>query len=76
MRKGDIVQIRFLDHAQNVKEALEFVVWGRVCNISKTTIAIQTWAYPDSLECSNQTEGYAIAKKLILESVVLVPVTS
>ena len=69
MKRGDIVEVCFLDHCQNAKEPLEFVAWGRVVRINKKSIALQTWGHPDNLECDTQTEGYCLIKSCFTKSV-------
>ena len=71
MRKGDIVEVDFYDHAQDSEEALVFRVWGRVCKVEKKHIVVQVWAHPDNMENDNQTEYYSIIKSCIISSRVL-----
>lgn len=71
-RKGMLVEVRFLDHSQNSEEALEFVVWGRVCKVERKHIVVQTWAHPDNLSNDNQTEFYDIIRACIISACELV----
>ena len=71
MRKGDIVELKFYDHASDTEDALIFVVWGRVCKQDKKHVVVQSWAHPDNLENDNQTECFSIIKSCIISSRVL-----
>jgi hypothetical protein len=44
VRKGDIVEITFLDHAKGGTH-IEFTTWGRVVSQNKTSIVIGNWLY-------------------------------
>ena len=41
---GDVVRIKFTDHAEDGNE-LEFVVYGRVKKVSKKAYRINSWEY-------------------------------
>ena len=47
---GDIVEIKFWDHAENSKDALLFVVIGRVSNITKRAYIVHAWQYVNATD--------------------------
>ena len=49
---GDIVELKFWDHAENSRDALLFVVIGRVSNITKRADIVHTWQYVNATDKS------------------------
>jgi len=47
IRKGDIAQITFLDHAEG-SDHFEFTTYGRVMSQTKQAIVICSWQYSDT----------------------------
>lgn len=54
-RKGDIMQVTFLDHVEDSErnEPFAFTVWGRVHSVDKKSITVASWDYADA----GHTEG-------------------
>jgi hypothetical protein len=50
IKKGDLVEVRFLDHVEDGEDPIEFLVWGRVRRTSRVAYAVESWAYADPLE--------------------------
>ena len=46
-KKGDIVQVNFLDHVEDGDEEMKFIVWGRVDLVTKRCLRIVSWAHED-----------------------------
>ena len=64
MKRGDIVEITFLDHSEGV-ELRTFQAYGRVIRKRKDAITIQSWGDVATLEPDDSTQEYTIAKELI-----------
>ena len=67
---GDLVQIVFLDHAENSDDALKFEVVGRVHKITKTAYLVRTWGYVKDVDRAgdgntDNENWYAIVKSAI-----------
>ena len=78
LRKGDIVEITFLDHAENSDDALEFIVYGRVMDITRYAYKIGQWIYAKELDRASNgnpdNEDYkTIVKTAITKKRRLVP---
>ena len=48
IRKGNIVEVHFLDHVEDGDKPLEFIVWGRVDRVRKLSLRIIAWAARDA----------------------------
>lgn len=75
IRPGNIVELQFLDHVQDGKDAIEFRVWGEVLDITRTSIRLACWAHVnkamrDEPEPFNETT-FTIVKKAITACRVL-----
>lgn len=78
LNKGDIVEITFLDHAENSSDAIEFVVYGKVMNITRHAYILGSWIYTDDVaratDGNTDNENYfTIVKTAILKKRRLVP---
>ena len=75
IKKGDIVQIRFLDHVEDGDKPLDFIVWGRIDRVYKKSIRVVTWAHAKArnpakfAECTEKT--FTIVKSTVTELKVL-----
>ena len=49
MRKGDIVEVEFWDHADG-PVPVKFKVWGRLRSVSKLAYTIYVWTYASPKE--------------------------
>lgn len=49
-RRGQIVEVHFLDHVENGDHPYEFVVFGRVAAVDRRSITVECWAYVDEAE--------------------------
>lgn len=45
LRKGQIIACHFLDHVEDSREPLPFVVWGRLVRADRQSITIASWDY-------------------------------
>jgi len=45
LRRGQLVEVEFLDHCENASTPLRFVVYGRLSSITKEAIAVDSWCY-------------------------------
>ena len=73
---GDVVHIVFLDHAENSKDALEFEVYGKLFEITKSAYKVRVWGYVNDVDraTDNNTDNenhYAIVKRAVKEMRVL-----
>lgn len=72
IKVGDLVDIEFLDHAEDAKDAMTFRLCGEVHKITRTSYIIYTWRYTnpiDRAEDSNSKDNensFAIVKKAVL----------
>jgi acyl-CoA hydrolase len=69
IKPGNVVELQFLDHVQDGKDAIEFRVWGEVLDITRTSIRVACWAHVDKSmrdepEPFNETT-FTIVKKAI-----------
>ena len=65
---GDVVGVRFLDHAQNAEKPMEFVCYGLLTQDEDTYIVVEYWRHADgrSLRDGN-CEWHVILKSAILD---------
>jgi len=75
---GDVVEVRFLDHAehgadmQEQAQALDFTVFGRVVATNKKSITIETWCYTNPREPRDSNVScFTIIRGAITSLVVL-----
>ena len=64
VRKGDIAQITFLDHAEG-NDHFEFTTYGRVLSQSKDAIVICGWQYSDIKEPVDPHDGNVIVHTIL-----------
>ena len=70
--KGDLVDIEFLDHAENSDHVLRFNLCGEVEQVTNDAYIIRTWRYSDPVdrakdENTKENENkYAIVKKAVI----------
>ena len=50
LRKGQIVEVEFLDHVEGGSVPLAFVLYGRVAAITREAVVIDSWCYASSTE--------------------------
>jgi hypothetical protein len=67
---GDLVELTFLDHAENSDDAMEFVVYGKLFAITRTAYKVGSWVYADDVsrakDSNTDNENYfTIVKKAI-----------
>lgn len=76
IRKGDLAQITFMDHAEG-NDFFEFTTYGRVLSQTKHTIVICGWQYSDLRREVDPHDSnvilHTILKVAITEIVKLVP---
>lgn len=45
--KGMVVEIEFSDHVEDGSEPMDFVVYGKIVQVEKRFLVIESWAYSD-----------------------------
>ncbi len=67
LRKGQVVSVRFLDHVEEGPNAHEFVVHGRIVNVTKVSITIRCWEYASEPLCNHDanTVQYVLVRGAI-----------
>jgi hypothetical protein len=68
-RRGQIVEVTFLDHVQGDAKPLAIVAFGRLLAIDKTSLTIASWTYADRAIHEDPTDG-ALTCFTILRSTV------
>lgn len=69
---GDLVDIEFLDHAEDAVDAMHFRLCGEISKITKDAYVVRTWRYVnpvDRAKDDNSKENensFAIVKKAIV----------
>ena len=71
-RKGDLVQVTFLDHVEDSDkdQHFTFVVWGRVRSVTKSAITVECWAYPDPAHTEGDDDRFNVKRFTILKAVI------
>jgi hypothetical protein len=46
-RKGIIVEVEFLDHVEDSDSPLTFTVFGRIVDVQRKFLVIESWTYSD-----------------------------
>ena len=67
----DLVAIRFLDHAQNSDDVMEFMVYGRVAKVTQRAYHVVSWEYVDPVDRAadrnpENENWFCIVKKAII----------
>ena len=73
-RKGDIAQITFYDHGENVDGPIFTEVFGRVVSAKGASYEIESWRLPNEdpvTQESNRTK-FTILKKVVIDAQILV----
>lgn len=66
-KKGDVVEVTFLDHAEDSRDVLPFQVWGRVVRRSKDSLTIGVWLHRDAPGCrDSNTRTFTLVKRAVL----------
>lgn len=73
MRRGEIYQIRFLDHSEGGEDPIEFLVWGRVRSMTRAVVTLSSWDYPEQADLDDNVQTYTIVRRAILEATRLYP---
>lgn len=47
-RKGMIVEVEFLDHVEDGNEPIAFTAYGRLVDVQRKFIIVESWAYFDT----------------------------
>jgi hypothetical protein len=50
LKRGDVVEIHFLDHVEGGDRPYEFAVFGRVGTVDKLSVTVESWAWVDAKE--------------------------
>lgn len=64
IRKGDLVQITFLDHAEG-NDHFEFTTYGRVLSQTKDAIVVCGWQYSDLKKTVDPHDGNVIVHTIL-----------
>ena len=69
-RKGDLVEIAFLDHAEGT-DYFSFVTWGKVVSQSRAAVVVLAWGY-DGERASEEIDAHdqSIIVHTILKSAI------
>lgn len=69
IKRGDIVHVIFLDHAQNSKsdDAIKFETFGRITGITRKSYKIHTWKYVDDGHDNPDNEDFNSIVKSTIE---------
>ena len=77
LKKGDLVQIEFLDHCEDGDDAMRFYVWGRISRITRHAITVTCWDFVNPDDAFTSAEGtvksFSIVKKAMKRLTVLAP---
>lgn len=72
VKVGDLVDIEFLDHAEDAKEAMQFKLCGEISKMTRWAYIIRTWRYVNEIDrakddnTKENENSFAIVKKAIL----------
>ena len=70
---GDVVRIRFLDHAENADDAMSFEVYGRITVETKSAYQVGHWLYANEVDRAGdrnpENEHKTIIVKKAIESI-------
>lgn len=64
VRKGDIIQITFLDHAEG-NDHFEFTTFGRVLSQNKQAIVVCNWEYADTKQPADPHDSNVIMHTIL-----------
>ena len=75
-RKGDVVEIHFLDHVEDSHEPLLFYLYGRLIKVDKKYVVVESWAFPKvggAEEGSENVKTFTIVCSTIEQLIKLIP---
>ncbi len=65
LRKGQIVAVDFLDHAEGSRP-IRFIAYGRLAFVNRTALVLESWAYADrSKPCDSNVVRHTIVRAAI-----------
>lgn len=66
-RRGEIVEVEFLDHAEDGDQPERFTVWGRVAKAGIKHVVIESWGYthPEPDDNDENTKRWTIVRAAI-----------
>jgi hypothetical protein len=74
LRKGWIVAITFSDHCEDHNTPLDFTVYGRVAELKRKYVVIESWTYADDkITRDDNVKFWTIIRSAISKIVQLVP---
>ena len=47
LRRGQVVEVEFLDHCEGGGVPIAFTVWGRLLTVDPVSITVAGWTYTD-----------------------------
>lgn len=62
---GELVEIHFMDHSENIGKTVLCVAIGRVSRVSRTEVLVQAWYQDDGTTIENGQTTYAIDRRTI-----------
>ena len=65
-RKGTIMAVTFDDHVEDGDAPISFTVYGRIANVTRSFVSIDSWVYTDRSEKHDSNEKrFTILRKTI-----------
>ena len=46
-RKGQVVEVEFLDHVEDSSTPLLFTLYGRIVKVDRKYLVVESWSYTD-----------------------------
>lgn len=75
LRRGQIVEVQFYDHALNASKPFKFIVYGRLSSITTNAICVDSWIYATRMyKHDSNVERHAIVRSAIISIRQLKPV--
>ena len=65
-RKGQVVEVEFLDHVEGGEEPLKFVVYGRIQRVDRKSITVICWGYTDDTALDSNNNYFTIIRSTII----------
>lgn len=78
-KEGDIVEIRFWDHAEDTHEPYLFHVFGRLAKVAARSVVVESWAYTKGEvgePGDTNVKSFVLVASAIEEIIKLVPAKS
>ena len=56
LRRGQVVEVEFLDHCEGGGVPIAFTVWGRLLTVDPVSITVAGWTYADKTAAQSPTD--------------------